>query len=135
MIQRIQTVFLILAVLLNGGVFFTPIFERAIDDPAPWMPIAFGVALGAAALLSLYAIFLYQNRKNQVSWVKYGIGIQFVSLGFSVGILLSLGGIGTYLWDESIGVGLVLLALIFQFLAVRYIRKDEKLVKSMDRIR
>ena len=50
-------------------------------------------------------------------------------------ILFSLGGIGTYLWDEAIGIVLVIAAFIAQFLAVRGIRKDEELVKSIDRLR
>ncbi|HBQ60245.1 MAG TPA: DUF4293 domain-containing protein, partial [Balneolaceae bacterium] len=36
---------------------------------------------------------------------------------------------------EALGTGLIALGLILEILALRYIRKDEELVRSMDRIR
>jgi hypothetical protein len=117
------------------GTFFTPIYDRIWEDPAVWIPYSFSVTATLALLISIVAIFLYNNRPFQANVVRGGIGMQFFALGFVVGVLFSLGGIGTYLWQEAIGVFLMLLALLAQFLAVRSIKKDEELVKSMDRIR
>jgi len=63
------------------------------------------------------------------------MGVQLVALGFAVGIYISLGGFGTYLWDETIGLVLLLLALAAQLYARKKIKDDIELVKSMDRIR
>lgn len=70
-----------------------------------------------------------------MSWVKYAMLLQTLSLAFGVGITFSLGGIGTYLWDEALGDLLMVAALVLQYAALHGIKKDEKLVKSMDRIR
>ena len=70
-----------------------------------------------------------------MAWVKRAALFQVIGLGFCVGVLFSLGGIGTYLWDEALGTGLVFAGLLFQILALRFIKKDEELVRSMDRIR
>lgn len=135
MIQRIQTIFLAVATLLNLSVYFTPIYEKAMADPQLWIGYGLAISLLIAMLLNVLSIFLYNNRKNQIAWIKRSALFQVVAFGFCVGVLLSLGGIGTYLWDEALGSGLALLGLLFQILAMRYIRKDEELVRSMDRIR
>ena len=135
MIQRIQTVFLALAFLLNLGVFLTPVYSRAIEDPQLWIGYGLATALTLSGLISLVSIFLYGNRKRQISVVKIGALFQVIGFGFCTGVIFSLGGIGTYLFDEALGTGLVVLVLILQILAMRSISKDEKLVRSMDRIR
>ncbi len=135
MIQRLQTVFLALATLANLLVYFTPIYEKAMSDPQKWIGIGLASSLLIAMALNVVCMFIYQNRNNQITWVKRAALFQVIGLGFSVGVLFSLGGIGTYLWDEALGTGLVFLGLILQVLALRFIRKDEELVRSMDRIR
>ena len=86
-------------------------------------------------MLALYSIFLFNDRKDQLNWVKRALLVQVIALGFSIAVFFSLGGIGTYLWDEAIGTGLIVLSFTFHLLALKFINKDEKLVKSMDRIR
>lgn len=135
MIQRLQTVFLALAVVLNIAVFFTPIFSRSMEDPQLWIGYGLTAALAIASLLSIYSILLFNDRKSQMNWVKRAALAQVIAIGFCVGVLFSLGGIGTYLWDEALGTGFAGLAFIMQMLALRFINKDEKLVRSMDRIR
>lgn len=135
MIQRIQTIFLALAAICNIVVYFTPIYTRAMEDPQKWIGFGFAISLFVAAILLLYSIFLFKNRKAQISWVKKAALVEVIGLGFSMGVILSLGGIGIYLWDEALGTGLITLSFGFQLLALKFINKDEKLVKSMDRIR
>lgn len=135
MIQRLQTVFLALASIFNLSVYFTPIYEKAMNDPQLWIGIGLASSLLVALIINVFSIFLYNNRKNQLAWVKRAALFQVIGLGFCVGVLFSLGGIGTYLWDEALGTGLVFAGLLFQILALRFIKKDEELVRSMDRIR
>jgi hypothetical protein len=134
-IQRIQTIYLTLAAILSFAVFFTPLYRHAVNDPAAWIGAGFAISLTAAVLLALVSIFLFRNRTNQVRWVKFGTYAQIVAAGFGAGILFSLGGFGTFLWREAASTGLILLGLLLFWLAGRAIRKDEELVKSMDRIR
>lgn len=135
MIQRPQTIFLSLAVLFNLSVFFTPIYRHAILDPAAWFGYGLAITLTLPMLLSAISVFLFRNRKNQLKWVKLATYIQIVALGFVIGTLFSLGGFGKFLWKEILSTGLVVLTLASLWQAGRLIKKDEELVKSMDRIR
>lgn len=135
MIQRIQTVFLFLAFILNGSVFFNALYRHAMQDPRGWVGISFAILLTIASLGSLGSIFLYKNRINHLRWVGRLLIPQVVTFGFALGIYISLGGFGTYLWDETIGLGLLFLAFVCQLYARKKIKDDIELVKSMDRIR
>ena len=135
MIQRIQTIFLFLAFLLNGGVFFNALYHHAMDDPNAWMGIGFAIILTIAALGSFGCVFLYRNRQNHLRWVSRLLVVQVITVGYALGIYISLGGFGTYLWDETIGLGLLVLAFASQLFARKKIKDDIELVQSMDRIR
>lgn len=135
MIQRIQTVFLFLAFLLNGSVFFNALYTHAMNDPQAWIGLGFAIILSIACLGSLGTIFLYKNRQNHVRWVSRLLIVQVITIGFALGIYISLGGFGTYLWDETIGLGILGLALVSQLYARKKVKDDIELVKSMDRIR
>ena len=135
MIQRLQSVFLFLSFLLNGSVFFNALYSHAVKDPKGWIGITFAVLLTIVALASLGCIFLYNNRENQLRWINRLLGPQVVTFGFGVGIYISLGGFGAFLWDETLGLAILFLALVSQLYARKKIKDDIELVKSMDRIR
>jgi len=134
-IQRSQTIFLALSVIASFLVYFTPVYDKAMQDPQMWIGYGLASGLALAMILSMFSIFKYSDRKSQIKWVKIAMLFQLVGIGFAVGVLFSLGGIGTYLWDEAIGAGLAVLGLLFQGLANRSIKKDLELVRSIDRIR
>lgn len=135
MIQRIQTVLLFLAFLLNGSVFFNALYSHAVNDPQSWVGISFAILLTISSLGSLGTIFLYSNRQNHLRWVNVLLIPQVITIGFAFGIYISLGGFGIFLWDETIGLVLLFLALASQLYARKKIKDDIELVKSMDRIR
>ena len=135
MIQRVQTVYLISSIILNGSMFATALFKRAVEGPQDWIWIALVGVAALSVVISLWAIFQHSNRTQQMKTIRIAQLFQIMLVGGSFGILFSLGGIGTYLWDEAIGVGLVTTAFGVQFLATRGVRKDEELVKSIDRLR
>lgn len=135
MIQRIQSVFLLLASILNGSVFFNALYSHAMADPQAWIGIGFAIALTLAVLAPLCCIALYKNRKNQVTWVTRILVLQLIVLGYGIGIFISLGGFGPFLWDEALGVGMLIIALLSLVYARKKIKDDIELVKSMDRIR
>ncbi len=135
MIQRIQSIYLFLAFVLDGTVCFNALYSHAMNDPQPWVGIGFTAVLIIAGLFSLLCIFLYKNRSTQIKWTGGAIVLQTIALGYGVGILISLGGFGPYLWDEALGAGILLIALTTTFLARKKIKADQELVRSMDRIR
>lgn len=106
-----------------------------MNDPSAWIGITFAIFLTGAMLISFVSIFFYSNRPNQIKWVKAATYMQIAALAIGVGVLFTLGGFGTFLWREIASIGLMVISLILLWASIRYIRKDEELVKSMDRIR
>ncbi len=143
MIQRLQSIFLLLASGSCFGIFGTD----AADTPAPVAshklfadasynvfdsPVLIG-AFALAGLLLLIDIFLFKNRPLQS---KIALAAMVV-VGFGVGF-------GAYLFFSNeapanvtpdLGLGFPIVAVIFGVLASRYIKADEKLVRSADRLR
>ena len=135
MIQRIQTVFLLIAVFLNAGFLFTPIFELTEAYPNQWMVLLLSTALTLSTILSFIAIFLYKNRTLQIRFVTVAMVAQVILIGVAGGVLFSMGAIDMDSIAEITGVVMVVLSWILQFLAVKAIKKDDALVRSIDRIR
>jgi len=145
MIQRIQTIFLILAAISFGALFKLPLLSSStpatqfladsiynIQDHLILLSIT-GFAIGVSVL----SIFLYKNRKLQRKLVYLVI---FLAIAFAVAayfLLKTNGGETLNATGVQIkaGVFLPLAGMIFCFLAGYYIGKDDKLVKSMDRLR
>lgn len=137
MIQRIQTVYLFLAAL-SAILFIVIPFGQVKTDTGveTWhiyqvMPIM--IAAIITALSSLVTIFLFGNRKLQLKFVLLDMFFGIVLLGlFIYGVTQHI-GIQYYVF--GIGAIFPLLIFLFLFLARISINKDEKLVRSMDRLR
>lgn len=135
MIQRIQTLLLFLVLPVNAGFYFTPMFTHAMQDPSGWLSNGLIAALFFSAALSVYAIFLYHDRSRQIDWVWRALLFQMIAIGAIVAVFFTAGRLGSHLLPEALALLLPLLAVVLQYLAVVFIRKDEDLVRSMDRIR
>ena len=98
-------------------------------------PLA-GIVIGLLALTA-FIMFSYKNRKRQLvlGRVNYFLILALVVF-IHVSIKKILGQMGA---GQSIVYGistyLPVVSLVFQFLANRAIKKDEELVKSLDRLR
>lgn len=134
-IQRIQSLYLLIAALLTLATFLTPLRERLFADPAAWILSAFIAATVFSAALSLYSIFRFNNRPDQVKWINKAMIFQLIAIGVSVAVFFTLGPVGSALIGEASAVALLVVALVLQYLARRGVEADEKLVKSIDRIR
>jgi hypothetical protein len=134
-IQRIQSIYLALAFFLDISIYFNPLYRHAMDDPQVWIGIGFTAALAISAILAVVCIFLYNNRKNQLKWAAAAITLHTIAFGWGIGILVSLGGFGYFMWNDAVGAGILLIALIAISIARKKINDDQKLVESMDRIR
>lgn len=147
MIQRIQTMFILLAAMLIGLLFVLPFAEIAMngqlflfdirgivrdgDLVENGIPVAAFIAL--ILLLHVFAVFTYKRRILQIR-----------ILIFSILLMLGLFGLffffTYYSFDQAqisfkIAVVFPLVAIILDYLAIRNIGKDEALIRSIDRIR
>ena len=129
MLQRIQTVFLFLSSIITLiMIFFVPIFEIESKEMFASDFLWAKVFLFISAFLSLISINLYKSRKKQIllcSFSRTQITIALILLLFM------------YKKELNVKVELLLFAIPYLLLILSsyFIKKDEKLVKSSDRIR
>lgn len=160
MIQRVQTIFLFLVVIAMGVTIGTPLWEQVATGSGTgdsWNLTAFMMsnldstgeviqssskwyiaALASfAGLLALISIFQYKNRGKQMMLNMIN---SLIMVGLVVTVFLTTNGVneeiqatdsGTFL----IGFWAILAAMVCNMVANRFIRKDEALVRSVDRIR
>ncbi len=135
-IQRIQTVYLILVALISGGLPFWLTLWMGEDGTAVYAAEILWIALAfyGSALLSVIAIFMYKNRKNQFVINRLNLILNLFLLGFFVYRSLSLSG-ETAVSEKGIGMLIPVFSIVFLALANKAIKKDEDLVKSVDRLR
>ncbi|WP_027138795.1 DUF4293 domain-containing protein [Gaetbulibacter saemankumensis] len=136
MLQRIQTVYLLLATGVSAGLIF--VFHLWVNNAgvavfAKDNLLYLGLFLGSA-LLSLVSVFRYNNRKSQFVLGRLNIILNFILLGFFVYQSLNVSG-ETYVSEKGIGMFLPIISIVFLVLANKAIKKDEDLVKSVDRLR
>lgn len=155
MIQRIQSLYLFIIAILTGLMMFLPVAKfmdvaevlkltglGIVDQSGETIITVYGLAVVviAASVLPLVTIFLFKNRMLQFR-------LCVVEIVLLAGVLLCE---AYYIWhgydlmreasaSGHMTVGFVallpVLSLIFNFLALRGIKKDIVLVKSLDRIR
>ncbi len=153
MIQRIQSIFLLIATLLTGSLFFSTLatlisqtetynflyrgfYSLSSEASNPVVPtIAIAILVTVATLLPFITIFLYKNRMLQMRLCGLSMGLQ-------IGITAMVYFLGSEVAEElgaeisyKIPMILPVVAVILTFLAMRAIGKDMALLKSMDRIR
>ena len=135
MLQRIQSLYLLIAAICSGIlsssnylVILDGITYGIIDSPA-YIFLFIG-----SALLSLTSIFLYKSRQTQFVLGRLNIILNFILLGLFVYRLLNLPG-ETANSEKGIGLLLPIFSIVLLALANKAIKKDESLVKSVDRLR
>jgi len=129
MLQRIQTVWMALAVLASIFLFVNS-QDVVITDELPIVSIGCYV-LG---LVGIFSIFSFKDRKRQILLNTISIIINALLTGVLVYWLLKLSG-GMQFPEKGIEPIFTILAIICLVIANIYIRKDERLVKSVDRLR
>jgi len=136
MLQRIQTIYLLVAAGISGGLiflFFLWTTKAEVEFFAQDDLIYLSMFLGSATL-SLIAIFMYKKRQNQFVLGRLNIILNFILLGLFVYRSLNLSG-ETDVSEKGIGILLPIFSIVFLVLANKAIKKDEELVKSVDRLR
>lgn len=150
MIQRIQTVFLLLTLVCMGLFLWLPLIgveagkfsdftqgyaighTLPIGDQ-PYIMFFNAIFTGTAAGLVLIAILSFKNR-----------GFQMMLCWFSIVLIVSAQAFVYYKYMTKIFMGDVLLTwwnllsiatIVFLVFSIVYIRKDEETIKSLDRLR
>lgn len=129
MLQRIQTVWIFLAIL--GAVFlFVTGQDFSLFGPVPFISIT----CVALVLLGFISILSYKERKRQILLNNISLIINALLLGLLAYWLLTLPG-GMNFPEKGIEPLFPLLSIVCLLIANVFIRKDERLVKSVDRLR
>lgn len=154
MIQRIQTIYLLIVVILlsitlltpfayfmgNGEQFILYVYALKSDSGEVVFPTLYAAVLPVLSLiLPLVTLFLYKRRMLQVRLCV----VEMILLVGSISIMAIHYFLSDRLFSElvyssqglKVSFALPFIALIFAWLAVRAIFKDELLIRSLDRIR
>jgi len=141
MIQRIQTLWLVLAAGAGFAMSKVPIFTGTLQNASIQRIVAteslllFAIAIGAACL-AIACIFLFKNRPLQFKLTVTGCILSLVMVGLEVWQVEKFKAGTTLLKSTYQAGGLLPIAMFIFFLfAARGIYKDERLVKSLDRLR
>ncbi len=129
MIQRIQTIWTFLAVLAAVFLFITG-QDVIISESLPILDAACVILV----LIGLLSVFSYKNRERQILLNNISIIINALLVGVLIYWLLNLSG-GIQFPEKGIEPVFSLIAIVCLFIANIYIKKDERLVKSVDRLR
>jgi len=152
MIQRIQTIFLSVALLFTGLLIWFPLGEVAINEKVftfsisgildtvsgkiiypSWYLIVF---TGILLLFQLIIIIGYKNRKQQIQFIIINILLLVVLLiGSWLFESFSAKTLGHGVYSLKLPMAFPIVSIFFNYLAISAIRRDEALVKSIDRIR
>jgi hypothetical protein len=145
MIQRIQTLYLLLAAAATGGVFFLPFFSGSISGTHVLADGVYNtqdhIALMSVTTIVLLdtvlTIFLFKNRKQQSLLTLFVALSNIALIAVMLGVLGNETSLSVALPQLSIGIGsiLPLVSVVFALLARRGIVADDKLVRSADRLR
>ena len=162
MIQRRQTIFMLLSVIITALLFFTPLMSFnangevmrftifGIKNPIEtmsfsatytWPLVVLTILMTVAPLVT---IFLYKKRELQVRLCRLNmlvniifIGLVFIYYESDVMSVIFAVENDIYTLDVAyfIGMAFPLVNLALEILAIRGIKKDIELLKSVDRLR
>lgn len=152
MIQRIQSLWLFLAFVSITIIMFFPIFTihstganseiysfyftgffNNVNHKLLHSTYAFASVLSITSLLSLVNIFLFKSRKIQMRLCIYNSILIIALVGLMV--YFAYFSLDKAVWNFNFPMVLPIVALIFTIMARSGIKKDENLIRSVDRIR
>ena len=155
MLQRIQSIYLLFAALVICALYFFPLTHNVYLNGVPstikvtgiyhdvngaqqvTTPFtALSVVTAIVGLVPLAIIFLYKNRKQQINYC-YGAMLIIIGYSFWLSQTVKTASGGFQMTTSNFGIGLFLssLSIVLLILAIKSIQRDEKLVKSADRLR
>ncbi len=146
MIQRIQSIFLLLASAAMGVLFALPFATSEKADLAMFSDKVYNVydhpaliaLVGLATVLAFVNIFLFKKRSLQIRLDFIYIALSVVLLALVFFLIFGSGKVSTSeigIQENYVALAMPIVGVVLAFLANRFIKKDDKVVKSMDRLR
>lgn len=141
MIQRIQSIWLLLAATAGILLYWLPLWSGRLQDGSVKTfngteSLVFFAATAVTAGLGLVAVFLYKDRSTQKKMSILGLLLSLVLIALEFVYVNDYKSTLNFIessWKP--GALMPMLMAVFFFLAWQSIRKDEKLIKSLDRLR
>lgn len=131
MIQRIQTLYLFGAAIVSTlGAFILPLYATEAEVFKATAGMYTFLTFGIGMSLFSGAVLLYKNRKLQLAVVRLGMLSALAMLGFVIQAILATEGAAA-----SWGASAPFACIVFAYLASKGIQKDEKKIRSLDRLR
>lgn len=135
MLQRIQTVYLIVAFVVSGVLpFVFPLWSENSKAVYFMQSSLYAILFGLSTTLALLAILTFKKRQQQFVINRLNMILNLILLGLFLYRSLNLSG-GANVPEKGIGMFLPIVSIVFLVLANKAIKKDEDLVKSVDRLR
>ena len=135
MFQRIQTFYLFLSVLCSGVMYF--ILPLSITESKPYFALErpeFMALFIASAMLAVVAIFKFKSRQTQFVLGRLNILLNLILLGLFIYRLFNL-PLEPLNFEKGPAIFLPIVSIVLLVLANKAIKKDEALIKSVDRLR
>ena len=134
---RIQTYYLIICLIIAGVLpFVFPLWKDFAGKPFYFMmDMAYVILFGLSTTLSLLSILSHKKRQQQFVMGRLNMILNLILLGLFVYRTLHLSGETATVSEKGIGMFLPIVSIVFLVLANKAIKKDEDLVKSVDRLR
>ncbi|MGC4058758.1 MAG: DUF4293 domain-containing protein [Chitinophagaceae bacterium] len=142
MIQRIQSVWLFVAAFVSAALFIFPLYHYTQGGTEQLMGARNEYLLLVLAtlmtLLPMVAIFQFRNRKRQKGMVWTAILTAAAFIAVMLMKIQNLKNAGQPAINDNFalpGPVIPVLTIVFLFLALSGIKKDEELLRSVDRLR
>jgi len=131
MIQRIQTVFLLVSAILLTCMFYNP-FISAGDESLQYTDfLTIRVLLILTVIIGYLNIFMYRKRVLQIRFCIYNCLVLLGLQGFIAYYILTSETDVVF----SLTAAFPAIAAILTYMALRYIARDEAVVKAAERLR
>lgn len=154
MIQRIQSIFILVAILLMCSLIAWPIDSFAsakgimelrwngfwnvtpgCQDPMVRSLTPLAIVLLVAVILNVVGLFMFKHRPLQMRMVGIAAGIEVCVTALFIYLCVTAADAMGSEFHFCLGWLTPLLAAVLDYLAYRRISDDEALVKSLDRLR
>ena len=134
MIQRIQSVYLLLIVVLNAVASFFHSKLNELVDAIDSISFEYLMFFGVVLVLALWSLISFKSRSLQIKLSIANLFLNSVVLGFLTYILLTLPGEFNFS-QKGIWILVPFISIVLIVFALKGIKRDEDLVKSADRFR
>lgn len=153
--QRIQTLYLFLAICVNVAIYWLDLAQVKLNNlyhnfdlyglvdsdtgVELYSTLILSMLCTVSLVLSLVVVFMFKKRQLQIKLSQLNLVIQAALVAATLfiidGVATELTMEGEPIVEYEAGAFLTIVPIVFLYLAIRFIKKDEALVRAADRIR